>query len=164
MRLRVSADQRPEISTAFRKARNSIGISQEELAARLGSSQDAVSRWERGKDSPPISALIALTEMLPERDRAWWRERTGSGAAEESVDVSAKIKETETLDRKLLAQVLEAVERAMNKVGGFFSTEIRAEILAEVYDYWRRTGQRDDSLVEGLVNRARGPYNRKVRT
>ena len=162
MRLRVKADLRPEISVAFRKARNSIQMSQEELAARIGSSQDAVSRWERGIDSPPVSALIELTAMLPEAERGWWREKTGGGPSEEVAAAPIKMKESETLDRKLLTKVLDAVEAAMNKARGYFSTQIRAEIIGRVYDEWRKSGRRDCSIVEKLVAEARCPSNQKA--
>jgi transcriptional regulator with XRE-family HTH domain len=153
IRLRVTADQRPEISEAFRRARMSMGLSQQELADRLNGDQGTVSRWERGVDSPPVSALVALMGMLPAKDRGWWQER-----------LDTEREEGKTLDAELLACVIEAVEAAANKAGVVLPRLKYAAILARVYDSWRETGQRDRTIVEEMVSRASSPSNRKVRT
>lgn len=44
----------------YRKAN---GYSQEELAARIGVSRQAISKWERGESSPDTDNLIALAEL-----------------------------------------------------------------------------------------------------
>ncbi len=43
--------------------RRSRGLSQEELAKRLGLSRQAISKWERAESSPDIGNLIALAEI-----------------------------------------------------------------------------------------------------
>ncbi len=43
-----------------RRARVHAGLNQTELARRLGTSQPAVSRWERGHDEPRWSTLVSL--------------------------------------------------------------------------------------------------------
>jgi transcriptional regulator with XRE-family HTH domain len=151
-RLRVTADERPEISRAFRDARISVGLSQDGLAQRLGGSQDAISRWERGIDSPPISALLSLVEMLPEKDRAWWRERIGG-----------REKEGTPVDPDLLALVIESVSAAAAKLWVALPARKQAEIVARVYDRWRATGKRDRDIVEELVALARCPSNQRAR-
>lgn len=52
----------PSASAAalIRRARNRAGITQAELARRLGTTQSAVSRWERGHDEPRLSTLAAV--------------------------------------------------------------------------------------------------------
>ena len=47
--------------TALRKEKN---ISQTELAARLGVSRQAVSKWEQGSSSPDTGKLIQLAELF----------------------------------------------------------------------------------------------------
>lgn len=154
-RLRINAESRPEIARAFRDARKSLGMSQDELAKAIGSVQDTISRWERGKDSAPISALIALTELLPEGDRGWWRDITGGDAKENAEDKS--------LDWELLAQVLEAVDMAANKAGIVLPRSNYAQIVSEVYDVWRKTGQNKSAVVERLIGHAYGPSDGKVK-
>jgi transcriptional regulator with XRE-family HTH domain len=44
----------------IRTARHGAGLSQQELAQQLGTTQSAVSRWERGHDEPRISTLQAI--------------------------------------------------------------------------------------------------------
>jgi transcriptional regulator with XRE-family HTH domain len=48
----------------IRKARKSMGLTQEELAAVIGVTSQAVSRWESGAGMPDISMLIPLARAL----------------------------------------------------------------------------------------------------
>jgi transcriptional regulator with XRE-family HTH domain len=43
-----------------REARTQAGLSQVDLAERLGTTQSAVSRWEHGHDEPRLSRLAAI--------------------------------------------------------------------------------------------------------
>ena len=45
---------------AVRQARLQAGLTQQQLAGRLGTTQSAVSRWERGQDEPRISTLSEI--------------------------------------------------------------------------------------------------------
>lgn len=51
----------------LREARARHGISQQRLALRAGTSQDAISRIERGVESPTIERLAHLLLVLGER-------------------------------------------------------------------------------------------------
>jgi len=46
----------------IREARTVAGLTQTELAARLGTTQSAVSRWERGLDIPRVDTLGRILE------------------------------------------------------------------------------------------------------
>ena len=46
------------------RERKKRGLSQEELAERLGVSRQAVSKWETGEASPDLSKLLSLSEAL----------------------------------------------------------------------------------------------------
>ena len=50
----------------FRRARNAIGLTQEQVSHRLLCSVDAVQRWESGSRRIPAWALVAL-EALSEQ-------------------------------------------------------------------------------------------------
>lgn len=76
-RIRVEADLRPQIAAGLRSARKALGISQSALAEALGSSQGAITRWEREIDSPPISAFSLLAQLVPEEQRSFWMELAG---------------------------------------------------------------------------------------
>ena len=52
-----------EIANRLVELRRSHGLSQEELAARLGVSRQAVSKWERAESSPDTDNLIALARL-----------------------------------------------------------------------------------------------------
>jgi transcriptional regulator with XRE-family HTH domain len=46
----------------IRDARRLAGLTQAELAARLGTAQSAVSNWERGRDTPRVDTLARVLE------------------------------------------------------------------------------------------------------
>lgn len=77
-RSRVNLPDRTEIAAAVKAARKSLGLTQGALAAALGSSQDAVSRWERAIDSPPTKAHIVLAQLVPEEQRSFWLDLSGA--------------------------------------------------------------------------------------
>lgn len=52
-----------EIANRLVALRRDGRLSQEELAARLGVSRQAVSKWERGESSPDMDNLIALARL-----------------------------------------------------------------------------------------------------
>ena len=52
-----------EIAQRLAEMRREKGFSQEELAARLGLSRQAVSTWERAESSPDTGNLIALADL-----------------------------------------------------------------------------------------------------
>ena len=52
-----------EIANRLYQYRKSMGISQEELAARIGVSRQAVSKWERAEASPDTDNLLELSKI-----------------------------------------------------------------------------------------------------
>jgi transcriptional regulator with XRE-family HTH domain len=46
----------------IREARRLAGLTQAELARRLGTAQSAVSNWERGRDTPRVDTLARILE------------------------------------------------------------------------------------------------------
>ena len=52
-----------EIANRLAQLRREQGLSQEELASRLGVSRQAVSKWERAESSPDTGNLIALARL-----------------------------------------------------------------------------------------------------
>jgi uncharacterized protein len=54
-------------SVLLREARTRNGVSQRQLALRAGTSQDAISRIERGVESPTLERLANLLLVLGER-------------------------------------------------------------------------------------------------
>lgn len=52
-----------ETADRFYQYRKSNGMSQEELAAKIGVSRQAISKWERGESGPDTDNLIALAQL-----------------------------------------------------------------------------------------------------
>ena len=52
------------LADALRLRREEMGLSQSQLAVRLGVGQQAVSRWERGEAVPRPARIVALAQAL----------------------------------------------------------------------------------------------------
>ena len=54
-------------ATMVRSARHSAGLSQTQLARRIGTTQSAVSRWEGGRDEPRLTKLAEILSACGHR-------------------------------------------------------------------------------------------------
>ena len=52
-----------QISEKLQLLRSKTGMSQEELAERLGISRQSISKWESGQSVPDLKKLIILSEI-----------------------------------------------------------------------------------------------------
>lgn len=92
------------IETANRlyEYRKSMGLSQEELAAKIGVSRQAVSKWERAEASPDTDNLIELSKVygvtLDEMLRGKAEETPAQAPAEETPAEEAPAEETTSED------------------------------------------------------------------
>lgn len=159
-RLRVSAADRPEIAEAFRLARKNLGLTQSELAEELGSSQGAITRWERGKDSPPVSALLALAELVPPAEKGFWISTAGfhtfkispydvinSGVLESPIIKAAT---GVPWDPELLAWVIEAIEAGLKGRARPDPDKYASAVIA-CYEVSHRAGIRDAAMVSSIL-------------
>jgi transcriptional regulator with XRE-family HTH domain len=65
----------------LREARRSAGLTQRELAERLGVDQAVIARWETGVREPRVRAAVRLSEVLGTTANALWPPDHESGAA-----------------------------------------------------------------------------------
>lgn len=56
-----------DIAIAITRARNEAGLSQQQLAEEIGTTQSAVSRWERGHDEPRFRSLVEIFRACGKR-------------------------------------------------------------------------------------------------
>jgi transcriptional regulator with XRE-family HTH domain len=64
MPIKVVIQRKREIGDAIRKARNSLLMTQHDLARHVGVSRQMVSRYESGADSPSIQHLAGIARVL----------------------------------------------------------------------------------------------------
>jgi ribosome-binding protein aMBF1 (putative translation factor) len=66
---RLLEEMRPEnaLKTAMIEARIRAGLTQQQLAERMGTKQTAIARLERGRSSPNIRTLKKLAEVTRSR-------------------------------------------------------------------------------------------------
>src|SRR3954454_5869429 len=98
------------VARKIRRAREDAGLSQSQLAARLGRTQTAVSYWEAGKRAPGLDDLVELSGAL-QRDVAYFlpgREETAPIRA--ILRATAERLDFQDLDRSLQRLVDEAEE------------------------------------------------------
>ncbi len=55
------------VASLIRQARHEAQLSQAELAERIGTTQSAVSRWERGHEEPRLSSLHSILAACGKR-------------------------------------------------------------------------------------------------
>lgn len=99
----------------LREARARHGISQRRLALRAGTSQDAISRIERGVESPTLERLTNLLMVLGERlelDTVPLVEAEGDGA-----QLSVRERLREAASWNLVASKLEIAGAQARKAG-----------------------------------------------
>jgi transcriptional regulator with XRE-family HTH domain len=113
---------------ALRAARLALGLSQEQLARRLGVSFATVNRWERGRTRPTGSAAAGVKGVLA----------LAAGRAKGSARRSASPPENSATDGSVLDQLavfpatfnLEAAELVAGSVDGERSTLVVLGTLA----------------------------------
>jgi transcriptional regulator with XRE-family HTH domain len=94
----LALDDGAAVAAIVRNSRIEAGLSQVELARRLGTTQSVVSRWERGHDEPRLSTLArivracglrATVEFVPDDvDRAQIRQQLALSPADRLASVT----------------------------------------------------------------------------
>lgn len=77
MRMRADEELRLKIGEAIRHARKRLNLNQAELAQTLGTGQTNISKWEKGKDKPPHTALLVMADLVPDAEKGQWQEWAG---------------------------------------------------------------------------------------
>lgn len=83
----INISQQESLAQKVRALRASLHLKQADLAAICGVKQASVSKWEsetvERRSVPTSKMLIKLSEIAPEADRQWWRDK----AAEQAFDL-----------------------------------------------------------------------------
>lgn len=100
-----------EIANRLVELRREHGLSQEELAAKLGVSRQAVSKWERCESSPDTDNLIALARLYGISLDGLLLHTGGGGAAQQTAQAYAAEEEDEVFAAADAWDQAEALDR-----------------------------------------------------
>lgn len=117
-----------EAGNRLRVWRESVGLSREALAEKIGVSPRSLQEHEKGTTTPKGAPLRRLAAMGC--DLTWLLTGARSNqVASTSVAVAA------TLDYKLLTEIIEALERWLQRNGREMPARKKAEFVSEAYAY-----------------------------
>ena len=74
------------LSERICQLRRKCGLSQEQLAERIGVSRQAISKWESGTSTPELEKLIALSECFQITLDELIREPVSAGDAQDAAE------------------------------------------------------------------------------
>lgn len=89
------------LSERICQLRRKCGLSQEQLAERIGVSRQAISKWESGTSTPELEKLIALSECFQITLDELIREPVSAGDAEEAAEHTGTEKAFKTAKTKV---------------------------------------------------------------
>ena len=105
-----------EIADRLVELRRARGLSQEELAGKLGVSRQGVSKWERAESSPDTDNLIALARLYGvSLDELLLHTPAAGGAAAQAAPEPGPAGDAEAEEVFAAAQAWDAAERAERK-------------------------------------------------
>lgn len=118
-----------QLAENIREYRKSMGLTQEQLAERLGITLGTVSKWERGGSEPDLGYLMDLAELFRVSvDALIGFSLRGSNADEEADRIEALV------NRVPFAELQAEYEKALRKFPNHFRTVLGAASI------WKRFG------------------------
>ena len=99
---------RERLGRELKKARLARGLTQSDVAERLGTDPETISRFERGATLPSLSRLLALAEALDEPVAKLLGAASPRGM-DELEDLRNSLAELPPKDRKQMMAVIQAV-------------------------------------------------------
>ncbi len=135
-----------EIAQRLYELRRKHGFSQESLAAKLGLSRQAISKWERSESAPDMGNLIALADLYGMTIDELIRPAVEDDVEDEAADKVAAIAHDAADDAAdgIVDDVVDAAEEDTEVAGeliGESSDEAAAELVGETTD---------DAVVENI--------------
>jgi len=131
-----------QLAENIREYRKSMGLTQEQLAERLGITLGTVSKWERGGSEPDLGYLMELAELFRVSvDALIGFSMRGSNADEEADRIEALV------NRVSFEELQAEYEKALRKFPNHFRTVLGAASI------WKRFGamhQDDPALRRAL--------------
>ena len=119
--------------------RRELGLSQEELAARLHVTDKAVSKWETGRGMPGIESLEPLSEAL------------GLSVSE---ILGGRRLTAEELPKAAGGQIVESMQKRARLLRGFLATLLLIAALAGIFLGYHYFGSAPETDLEALSKKA----------
>lgn len=125
--MRKDSKSKPEniaIGEAISRARELAGLTQVELAKKMGVRQQSVGEWERGKTAPRAARLAQLSRLLPElrslRKEVEAIPHARRGAASEDIRFSLTESDFQALNadqQQHVASLIGVIEETVKRAG-----------------------------------------------
>ncbi len=135
------------IGARLRAYRESIGLTQDQFAARCGGTKRGIQENESGKSAPNSKLLAALARMG--LNLSWLLNEVGPMLME---DVGAGAHgPASAIDAELLQLVLEKVEKEIAAAGVKVDPKKKADFVVLLYEYIEETGSRDSPNIDRIL-------------
>ena len=119
------------VSEVIRRKRKELGLTQEQMAQRLGVSAPAVNKWERGSSYPDITILPALARLL-------------------NTDINTLLCFQEELSDEEIAQICNEIAKIMEEKGPEAAVDAAEQKVRE-YPNCGKLIHMMASMVQGLM-------------
>ncbi|EHP39389.1 XRE family transcriptional regulator [Cupriavidus basilensis OR16] len=142
-----ASEEAKAIGQRMREARQALGLSQVDLAAKLGASKPGLQQNEAGKNMPGgrllygFSMLGVSSDWLLCGQGEMFLEGHGAGTSHPPSPV----------DSELLAVVLERLEAKIAAAGVRVSAKKKAELAVLLYDYITETGNKEGPSIDRIL-------------
>ena len=141
----------PNIPSRLKAVREAAGLTQDELARKIGSGRVSISRWETGQIEPSRHVLASIgyaTGYSPEWLLTGLGPKRHEGAAETSIPYRA-----EALDAELLAGILEVIQEYLAPRKRWIPPKVYASVVLTLYQTLAQEIQRAPAAPGELHSR-----------
>lgn len=134
-----------KIGDRLRLVRKKLGLSQGEMALRVGVDQGALSRVERGERPPSAKLLAGIARYFPEEDLGVLL--TGTKRPDAPDVATNKGTVACVVDTKMLSQILSGIDSGLDELGLTLKAPKKAELAGLLYDHFYNKRETDKDTI-----------------
>jgi transcriptional regulator with XRE-family HTH domain len=135
------------VGMRLKEARNRLGLSQQSMAEKIGSSKTGIQANEGGSNLPGAAVLASMYRLGVSVD--WLLSGNGPMLLADMAEVRNP---SPALDRELLFYVMDVVDQELKRRKLSLPNRKFAELVSVFYEVCLETGKRDPSIVERILN------------